>query len=306
MNDKPKNMAASVRQRLRNRPRDEGQDFQRLLVRYGIERLLYRLSQSPVRDRFVLKGAMLFALWSPEPFRSTGDLDLLGFGANDVATVHRAFAEICRQEVPDDGLVFDANTIRVEPAREDEEYQGARVRLDARLGTAVIALQVDIGFGDVIHPAPKELDYPCLIDDLPSAHIRAYPPETVIAEKLEAMVRFDEQTSRLKDHYDIWVLSHTFPFKKATLATAIEKTFKQRGTGVPAELPAPLVPAFAARADKQVQWDAFLRRTAPTLAPPPFVEVLVELRRFLEPVIAAINDGAKPLNGEWNPSDGWV
>jgi len=306
MTEKPKNVAASVRQRLLNKARAEQQDFQRLLLRYAVERLLYRLSQSPMRDRFILKGAMLFAVWSPQPFRSTGDLDLLGYGVNDPAGLQAIFGGICRQQVPDDGLVFDADSIQVETLREDEEYRGARIRIDARLGAAVIAVQIDIGYGDAVYPEPQRLDYPCLFEDFPSARIRAYPPETVIAEKLEAMVRFGDLTSRLKDHYDIWVLSRTFPFSQAMLVTAITATFRQRGTVLPSSLPVPLTPAFAVRPDKQAQWDAFLRRTAPVFLPPSFAEVLEDLRRFVEPVILASGDETEVASGQWTPHIGWV
>jgi hypothetical protein len=305
MKEKGRNIAASVRQRLLN-ARKGTQDFQRLLARYAIERFLYRLSQSAQRDRFVLKGAMLFALWSKEPFRSTGDLDLLGFGANDIETLRSAFAAICGQAMPDDGLTFDADTIEIEAMREEEEYRGARVRLKAKLGTAVIPIQIDIGSGDIIHPAPAELDYPLLLPEFPAARIRAYPPETVIAEKLEAMVRFDEFTSRLKDHYDIWALSHAFTFKKAELAAAVRKTFQHRGTALPSETPTALSDAFAARPDKQTQWEAFLRRTAPTVPPPPFAELVGELRRFVEPVIAGALAEDRAATGEWHQTQGWV
>jgi hypothetical protein len=289
MIDKSKNMAASVRQRLLNQARSEKQDFQRLLVRYAIERFLFRLSRSEYASQFVLKGAMLFVLWSPQPFRSTGDLDLLGYGANDPESVRKVITGICNQDVPDDGLQFDAASLNVEAAREEDEYQGARVRLDVLLGTAVIPVQIDVGFGDVVNPAPSEIDYPVLIDELPAARIRAYPPETVVAEKFEAMVRFDDLTSRLKDHYDLWVIARTFTFRGNALETAIRQTFKQRATQFPKSLPAPLTPDFALRRDKQEQWKAFLKRTSPTLEPPPLELLVGELRRFFEPIIVALN-----------------
>jgi hypothetical protein len=307
MTDKPKNMAASVRQRLLNKARaGEGQDFQRLLVRYAIERLLYRLSQSTAKKRFVLKGAMLFAVWAKTPFRSTGDLDLLGSCRNDPETLRKAFAEICRQSAPDDGLAFDNASIRVEALREDEEYEGARIRLDAKLGTAVIPLQVDIGFGDVVHPAPKIVEYPSLIAELPAPRLLAYPPETVIAEKLEAAVRFDALTSRLKDHYDIWALSRIFRFDKAILSAAIAKTFKRRGSALPISLPAPFTVTFAESPLHAAQWQAFLRRTSPTLAPPPFADLIAEIRTFLKPVLDDPQEGTRKTPGTWDPAKGWV
>ena len=299
------NLAASVRQRLFNQSRaGDGQDFQRLLVRYAIERLLYRLSQSPVRTKFVLKGANLFAIWAKAPFRSTGDLDFLGFGSSDIDTARKTFADLCELKVADDGLAFDSSSIRVETMREEEEYQGLRVRLNAKLGTAVIAVQVDIGFGDTVHPEPLELVYPPLLDDMPVAKIRAYPPETVIAEKFEAMVRFGEPTSRVKDHYDLWALSRTFPFDMDVLTVAIAKTFRHRGTEVPTTVPAPLTPAFAADRTKQSQWAAFLTRTAPSFVPPPFSDVIDEVRAFLEPALSALASRSVQPN-HWIPNAGW-
>jgi predicted nucleotidyltransferase component of viral defense system len=305
MNEKIKNVAASVRQRLLNKARAENQDSQRLVVRYAIERLLYRLSQSPMRERFVLKGATLFALWSKQPFRSTGDLDLLGFGTNDIARLREEFVSLCRYPVQDDGLVFDPDSVQAEVMREEEEYQGARVRLDAKLGTARIAIQIDIGCGDSVYPKPQEIDYPRLLDDFPPANIRAYPPETVVAEKLEAMVRFGELTSRLKDHYDIWALAQTFSFSKTTLLTAIVGTFRRRGTELPSSMPVTLTSDFAARLDKQALWDGFLRRTTPTLTPQSLANMLTDLRGFIEPLISASGDDEDAADGNWTPHEGW-
>jgi predicted nucleotidyltransferase component of viral defense system len=309
MTKKPRanvNVAASVRRRLLNQSRlGGGQDFQRLLVRYAIERLLYRLSQSASRSKFVLKGANLFAIWAKTPFRSTGDLDFLGVGPSEVEAARKTFADICKTKVADDGLVFDPASIRVETTREEEEYQGLRVRLTAALGTAVIAVQVDIGFGDTVHPEPLELVYPPILDDMPAAKIRAYPPETVIAEKFEAMIRFGELTSRLKDHYDLWVISRTFPFDMDVLTNAIANTFKNRGTEIPTTMPAPLTSAFAADRVKQAQWAAFLTRTAPTFAPPPFSDVVEDVRLFLGPVLTALA-AKSTAAGHWIPGGGWT
>jgi len=295
-----KNVAASVRQRLLNLARQgEAQDFQRLLVRYAIERFLYRISQSSVRDRFVLKGANLFAVWAEAPFRSTGDLDLLGFGPNDVESMRHLFSALCDIEVADDGLVFDAATIRIDTLRDEDEYQGVRVRLLARLTSAEIGVQIDIGFGDVIHPGPQEIAYPRILQDFPAATVRAYPPETVIAEKFEAMVRFDELASRLKDHFDIWVLSRTFAFELEVLQSAIFKTFTQRGTVLPVALPPPLTARFAANRAKLAQWSAFLVRTSPTIEPPSFGELVEDVASFLGPTITGVSGGT------WSPGGGW-
>ena len=190
MTDAPrKDLAASVRDRLQNHARTTGQDFQRVLVRYGVERLLYRLALSGMRDRFVLKGAMLFATWADAPFRATGDVDFLSFGDPGVETTKSAFIGLCELKIDvDDGLTFPSDTVVVERTREEEDYQGLHVRFDARLKNIRIPILIDIGFGDVIHPAALDIDYPRLLADLPQAHIRAYPPATVIAEKFDAMV----------------------------------------------------------------------------------------------------------------------
>jgi hypothetical protein len=302
-------IAASIRQRLLNRARETGQDFQRLLVRYGVERLLYRLSRSEDRERFVLKGAMLFAAWADAPFRSTGDLDLLGIGSDDIEAARTTFARLCAADVGDearDGLIFDGTNIRVERTRAEEEYQGLHVRLDSLLKTTRIPLQIDIGFGDAITPAPMNIDYPNLLSDIPAANIRAYPPETVIAEKFDAMILFDEANTRLKDHYDIWAIAHTFPFDLENLVGALRATLDRRQRVLPDDWPACLRPAFAERPDKLRQWQAFLQRTAPSLMPPPFPDVLAELRAFLEPVVTAARASEPVPALRWRAERGWV
>jgi hypothetical protein len=302
----PRNVAASIRDRLRNHARATGQDFQRVLTRYGIERFLYRLAKSRIRERFVLKGAMLLATWADTPFRATGDLDLLGFGDPGVETARSAFAHLCGLQTDvDDGLVFVQETIMVERTREDEEYKGLHVRLDARLDTTVIAILIDIGFGDVIHPAAIEVDYPRLLTDLPAANIRAYPAATVIAEKFDTMVRFGDFASRLKDHFDIWAISRTFDFDTAALAAAIGLTLANRERELPEEWPASLTDEFAVDPATARQWGAFLRRTAPALTPPPFPELVIELRTFLDPVLDRVRDSAVP-NRLWSPTTGWT
>lgn len=301
-------MAASVRQRLLDQSRASGQDFQRLLVRYGIERLLYRLSRTDARNHYVLKGAMLFAAWADAPFRATGDLDLLGFGDDDVDAARTTFADLCEAEpeASADGLIFVADSVKVERTREDEDYRGLHVRLEARLKNTRVPILIDIGFGDPVHPAPLDLDYPRLLPDLPPAHIRTYPPESVIAEKFDAIVRFDADTTRLKDHYDIWAISETFPFEAETLTEAVRRTLVGRACAVPAEWPAGLTPDFAERPDKLAQWRAFLNRSAPTLEPPPFPELIALLRLFLRPVLHGLSAGGEGGRLRWLPGHGWT
>lgn len=294
------NISASVRQRLLTHAKEHGSNYDRVLARYAIERLLFRLSQTEARDDYFLKGAMLFATWPAHAFRPTGDLDLLGHGNADPAAIIELFTHICQVEVPEDGIIFDTTTLRHETIREDETYQGISLSLSGRLGTAIVPVQVDIGFGDSVYPAPQWATFPVLLPELPPAKLLMYPPETVVAEKFEALVRFGERNSRLKDFYDIWVATRTFPFDLATLVEAIGGTLRRRETLAPTSLPVALTPRFAEMPDTQGLWSGFLRRTPPTLPPPPLADLLAELRRFFAPVLPAL---AVPetAKGRWNP-----
>lgn len=212
-----------------DRARAERSDFQILLTRYALERLLYRLSVSPHRDRFILKGAMLFVTWVADPFRPTRDLDLLGHGDNDAESIAETFRSICAQSVADDGVTFDVAALTAAPIREEAEYGGVRVRTTATIAGARIPIQVDIGFGDAVTPAPVDIDYPALLD-APAPHLRAYPVETVVAEKFEALVTLGIANSRLKDFYDLWLIAQTFEFRQFALVEAVRATFERRGT----------------------------------------------------------------------------
>lgn len=303
MNDGITNVAASVRARLLNHARQHGDEFQRVLTRYAIERLLFRLSRSDDADRFVLKGAMLFATWSEHAFRPTGDLDLLGQGNPEPEAIAEVFRRISGVDVPDDGIVFDAASVRVDPVREADKYQGARIRLIGQLGTAAISVQVDIGFGDSVYPAPTRQDFPTLLPHLPQPRVFMYPPETVVAEKFEAMIRFGEANGRIKDFYDLWLTLRTFPFDLSILVEAVSGTLRRRETAFPRNIPVGLTDAFAAIAAERGFWTGFLRRTPPALKPPGFPQLQEELRRFFGPVIVALSapEGAK---GRWSPDQG--
>lgn len=299
-----KNLAASIRVKLLAHSKQYNDDFQRVLTRYAIERLLFRLSQTEAAERYVLKGAMLFATWPAHVFRPTGDLDLLGQGDPDPAALKELFNIICQVEVPVDGIVFDPATLRIEPVREVDKYQGVRLNLRANLAGASIPVQVDIGFGDHIYPDPKRGNFPSLLPGLPQANILMYPPETVIAEKFEAMIRFGEANGRIKDFYDIWVTARTFPFELANVVEAVGGTLRRRETAFPSEIPLGLTDAFAAIAEERGLWSGFLRRTPPALASPPFPDLQSELRAFFGPIIAGLSvpEGAR---GIWDPN-GWI
>jgi len=251
--------AASVRARLLNLARQRGEDFQITLRSYLFERFLYRLGRSPVRERFVLKGAMLLRLWADQPYRSTLDLDLLAHGSSDPDSVSRDIAAICSTDVEDDGIRYDSSSLDVEPIRAQDEYSGVRVVFDARLGTIRERLQVDIGFGDAVWPQAEEMEYPVALGD-PAPLIRAYRPETVIAEKLEAIVSLGIRNSRIKDFFDIDYLARTERFDRPALVEAVRRTFHRRGTPIPAEPPIGLTPEFWAQPGRDAQVRAFARR----------------------------------------------
>ena len=296
-------MAASVRQRLLNRSHERGEDFQLTLIYYGLERLMYRLSRSPHRDRFVLKGAMLFSVWSETPHRATRDLDLLGHGDHDVATLITTFKEICRTSVEDDGVVFFGDAMTGEEIREGEEYAGVRLSFEARLGVAKIPIQVDIGFGDAVVPEPEPLDYPTLLD-FPAPRLLAYPRETVVAEKFQSMVELGIANSRMKDFFDLWTLSRMFSFEGARLVDAIQATFERRRTLLPTIDPVCFTSDFSRDQNKQAQWAAFLKRAGVDARGVSLFEVLPVLQRFLMPPTTAAAkreafDTQWPAGGPW-------
>ena len=280
-------LAASVRQRLLDISRRTKTDANLIWTRYAVERLLYRLASSEHASEFVLKGAMLFTVWTREPYRPTLDLDLLGFGEDSAERVASVFRRLCGTEVEPDGLVFNADSVRVEPTRGDLEYGGQRVALVAYLGKARIPLRVDIGFGDVVTPRAEKALYPTLLD-FPAPHVRTCTRETVVAEKLQAMVTLGIANSRMKDFYDLFVLSTGFVFEGRVLSSAIQATFERRKTPVPAEAPPALCDDFAADRAKVTQWNAFLRKSGLEDTVPPLAEVVARLRAFLLPPLSSL------------------
>ena len=251
--------AASIRARLKQHPDTSKQDFNLTLTRYGLERLLYRLSISEHAPNFLLKGALLFQLWYGQPHRPTRDADLLGFGPDDVPTLIGVFRSISSIAV-DDGIVFDAESVAGTPIRKDAGYGGVRIDVRATLDGARLALQIDIGFGDAVTPDAQHVTYPTLLSDVPAPTLRAYPKATVVAEKLHAVTVLGMTNTRMKDFFDLWVLLHDTTLDDAELQRAIEATFTRRHTAVPGTQPIGLSDAFAEDAAKQLQWRAFLSK----------------------------------------------
>ena len=297
----PRNVAASYRARLLDLSRQRGEDFQFVLSRWAVERFLYRLGQSPYKDRFVLKGAMLFLPWTGALYRPTRDLDLLGSGDPDVNEVVRVIQDICRVEA-EDGLMFDFDGITGERIREDAHYEGVRITAPVSLDGARIPLRIDIGFGDVVEPAPEELEFPTLLTDEPP-RLRAYPPEASIAEKVHAMTVLGIANSRMKDFYDIWVLASSREFHLDVLRRSIQATFEGRKTPLPEGLPFALTAEFLTDAAKKAQWQAFVGRLATASSTPTLEEVGGRIGAFLLPVVAESMPAT--LNSVWMPGGPW-
>lgn len=301
--NKTTNLAASIHQRLLNLSQKRNENFNILIGQFAIERFLYRLAQSRFADHFVLKGALLFSVWQLPVHRPTRDIDLLGFGDNSAEILAGLFADVCHQPVADDGLLFDAQSIQIKEIREDQAYGGQRVTLMAKLGNARLPLQIDVGFGDIVSPGPVETEYPTLLA-FPAPRLHIYSKESVIAEKLHAMVVLDLTNSRMKDFYDLWILARLFAFDGATLAQAIQATFARRQTAMPAAPPTALTGEFATNGDKIKQWQAFLNRSQLDVGDVTFGVVIAALHGFLWPPLAALTTATVfsatwPAGGQW-------
>ena len=254
-----RNLAASIRARLKQHADARKQDFNLTLTQYGLERLLYRLSVSRHASNYLLKGALLFSLWYDQPHRPTRDADLLGFGPDDIDTAVSAFEEICRITV-EDGIAFDLASLKGSVIRKEAGYGGVRIDLQAKLESARIALQVDIGFGDAVTPAPESVSYPVMLPELPAPRLRTYPKYTVVAEKFHAICLLGMANTRMKDYFDLLILLSEDDLDATQLHRAVEATFERRRMTMPTSVPAGLSDAFAQDAAKQRQWGAFLKK----------------------------------------------
>ena len=301
------NIADSIKARLLNEARGGGTEFELFLVRYACERFLYRLGESAVRDRCILKGATLLALWMKEPYRATRDIDLLAFGESDEETVRTIITTVCSVPCEEDGIIFDVETLRVSPIRDNQRYQGQRANLRARLGTARIAVQVDFGFGNAVTSVVDEERLPILIGGLPAPLVRTYPRVATIAEKFETMVQLGTRNSRMKDFYDVWALSETFTFDGAELREAIERCFERRGTAWSQAVPEALTSAFYSNPDLQNHWQSYGQDGQLLNSPPSaFEDIGSRIQSFLGPVQESILVGQPferhwPVGGSWQP-----
>lgn len=298
-----RNIAASVRQRLLNEARTSRRPFNEVLQYFAMERFLFRLSQSPHRDSFVLKGALMLATWRISLTRPTKDIDFLGNVANDVDHIVGIVKELCHQEVEPDGLDFKADTVMGERIVEDAEYEGVRVHFQGKLGTARISMQIDVGFGDAVVPAPVTMDYPTILD-LPAPRIRGYSKESLVAEKFHTMVRKGLLNSRMRDFFDVWALSRQFDFDGGALTQAISETFKRRHQDI-VPRPVALTDEFASDTSKGAQWRGFLQRSRLQDVPSELAEVVKAIAVFLGPVAEAIH-GDREFKDHWDAPGPWT
>lgn len=302
MNKRPlKDIAASIHQRLLNIAKDTGRPFDEVLQYFAMERFLYRFSLSEFAESFVLKGALLFRIWHGLDSRATRDIDFLAYMDNTPELLAQVIRDVCLIDYSDDGLVFDAASVDAQSIKKDADYQGVRVRFRAYLGKARIVMQTDIGFGDIVHPAVTKSDYPTLLE-LPAPSVRTYSPESVVAEKSEAMVQLGSLNSRMKDFYDIWRMSRQFDFEGALLSEALKTTLNNRGTSIIAfeELATELLDTESI----EKQWAAFLGK-AHLEAPAAFADVLTSIGEFLTPVFASVKD-QQPLSEKWKAPGPWL
>ena len=297
------NLSASILARLLTLAKQRGDDYNLLLNRFGMERLLTRISISPHAERFLLKGALLFALWYDTPHRPTRDADLLGFGPEDEANLIATFRDIAAMDLGD-GIVFAPDSVKADAIREDNTYGGTRITMVARIGSARCALQIDVGFGDAVTPGPQTVAYPTLLGDFPAPTLRVYPVYTVIAEKYQAMVMLGQANSRMKDFFDLAVIARRTELDGATLAAAIAATFARRQTALPTERPLALTQQFSEDAAKLRQWQAFLNKNRIEAAS--LRDTVALLDDLLWPPTQVVAAGSQ-VTATWHPDAlGWV
>lgn len=296
-----KNMGRSVNARLKNIAENQKVDFSYLLLRYAYERFLYRLGASRFKDNFILKGASVFTVWFGPMFRVTRDTDFLCHGASSPEHLVRCFRDICEVEVPDDGVVFDLSSITAQEIKKSGKYRGTRIIFSALIYSARVSMRFDIGFGDTVYPEPEIREFPRILETFQPPSIFVYSPYSVVAEKFEAIVSLGNLNSRVKDYFDIWLLSERLDFKFPLLKQAITSTFHRRENTIPSEIPIGLSPLFYGDRDKQLLWNHFVKRVGPALMPENLQTAAERIKEFVLPVIQPRN--VEP--GQWKAGIGW-
>jgi len=292
-----KNIEASVRAQLQNKAKEMNRPFSEVLQYYGMERFLYRFSQSKYADKFILKGALMFTVWHVPERRTTLDIDFAANYDNQVEAVERVIKDICKTSVTPDGLIFDVATVKGRKIKEDADYEGVRVKFRGFLERARIAMQIDAGFGDIIYPKPKVIDYPVILD-FPKPHLKGYPTESVVSEKFEAMIKLGLLNSRMKDFYDIWLMIRLFDFNGLKLVEALKRTFQHRKTSLPPRKPVFSEEIYDEKSDRQTLWNAFLKKGDVKHAPEKLSVTAKAIEEFLIKPLESI-DRSKKFNHKW-------
>jgi len=286
-----KNVAASIRAKLQNKAKEGNRPFAEVLQYYAMERFLYRFSQSLYRDKFILKGALMFTVWDVPERRATLDIDFLARYDNQIIAIEKVIKDICMVDVPADGLIFDPKTVIGQKIKEDSDYEGVRIKFLGFLERSRVTMQIDMGFGDIIYPNPRVIDYPVILD-FPKPHLKGYTLESVVAEKFESMIKLGLLNSRMKDYYDLWVMTRRFDFKGENLAEALKITFRHRKTPLPKQSPLFDEEIYDSKSDRQILWRAFLTKGQVKQVPEKLSVVAKTIEKFLiKPLIASSISG---------------
>jgi hypothetical protein len=298
-----KNIQASIRARLQNIAKETGRPFSEILQYFGMERFLYRFGCSEYTDKFVLKGALMFTVWRVPERRTTLDIDFATQYNNQIETIERIIKKVCEVSATPDGLIFDPRTIKGKRIKENADYEGVRVKFRGFLGRSRITMQIDVAFGDIIYPKPSIIDYPVILD-LPKPHLKGYTPESIVSEKFEAIVKLGALNSRMKDFYDLLLISRQFEFDGTKLNEALKRTFSHRKTPLPAHKPLFAEEIYDESSDRQTLWKAFLKKEAIKHVPEKLNDAAKEIEKFLIMPLEAINNGRK-FNKTWKTAGPW-
>jgi hypothetical protein len=298
-----KNIQASVRAQLQNKAKEAIRPFAEVLQYYGMERFLYRFSRSKYADKFILKGALMFTVWQVPQRRTTLDIDFSSNYDNQIATIEKVIRDVCKVPVTPDGLVFDSQTVKGQKIKEDADYEGVRVKFRGFLERSRIPMQIDVGFGDVIYPKPKTINYPVILD-FPVPYLKGYPAESVVSEKFEAMVRLGLLNSRMKDFYDIWLMMRQFNFDGLKLVKALKGTFEHRKTSLPEHKPLFAEEIYDEKSDRQTLWKAFLKKGDIEYVPEKLHTIATEIEQFIIKPLDAIQR-KQEFSKKWKSDGPW-
>lgn len=291
------NLTESIKQRLLNYARAHQQDYNFVLRQYVLQRLMYRLGASEYAEDFLLKGGLLFWVWQQNFHRPTQDMDLLGFGSDDIDILKAQFLSII-QVACDDGVEFKPGELTASTIKADAKYQGVRITGKANLHKTLVPYQIDIGFGDAVPSAATTATVPVFLSDVPAPILKVYPLESVIAEKFHAMVVLGFANSRMKDFFDIVTFASTLPLESLRLQVAIAATFNRRNTSLDYKTLELFSAGFKADRSKQVQWQAFITKNKLSTSDS-FSLTVEKIEQLLEPICENLT-ADKNMNKMWD------